>query len=347
MSEISQILKESYELPNCVIESAESPKITVRTSAYNHAPYIKKCIEGVLMQETNFQIEYIIGEDFSTDGTREIVFNYAKKYPEIIRVITADRNVGMKANNYRCRKAGRGEFTALCEGDDYWTDPKKLQKQIDLLSQYPECDLCFHPAKINYVDAPVVEAITGRRSNKNCIIPVKEFILNNGDFCPTASIVYRSRINEKLGEWYLNAPVGDYFFQILGAEHGGALYLNEVMSVYNKGTKNSWNARIKNDFERYRHVLEMCSSKRIFDEITEYRHHKWLRKRENRRLLNTFIPVHSGNQEKITEIKKIVAQHFNRSVRWRAYVILMISFFYHKLKGPKIKSTLMKLRSLQ
>lgn len=339
---LTRIIAESYELPNRVCETASHPKVTVRTSTFNHVPYIKKCIEGVLMQETDFQIEYIIGEDFSTDGTREIVFEYAEKYPETIRVITADRNVGMKANNYRCRKAGRGKFTALCEGDDYWTNSKKLQKQIDLLTENPECDLCFHPAKINYVDAPEIEAVTGRRSNKNCIIPVEKIILNNGDFCPTASIVYRSGINKYLGDWYLNTPIGDYFFQILGAERGGALYLNEVMSVYNKGTKNSWSDRVNNASERYRHVLDMCTSKRKFDEVTEYRHHKWLRKRETKRLLNTFMPVYSSNQEKISEIKKITRQHPHRSIRWRAYAILTLSFLYHKLHGKKIKNVLNK-----
>ena len=122
-SEIEKRIQDSYELKNNVLKVVPNPLVTVRTSTYQHAPFIKKCIEGVLMQKTDFPIEFIIGEDYSKDGTREIVFEYAKKYPDIIRVFTADYNVGSKANGRRCIKAARGKYMALCEGDDYWTDP--------------------------------------------------------------------------------------------------------------------------------------------------------------------------------------------------------------------------------
>src|SRR5690554_4305235 len=100
--EIERRIHDSYELPNNVLQAVPHPMVTVRTSTYQHGPYIQDCIEGVLMQKTNFPIEFIIGEDFSTDGTRDIVFEYAKRYPDIIRVITADYNVGSKANGRRC-----------------------------------------------------------------------------------------------------------------------------------------------------------------------------------------------------------------------------------------------------
>ena len=100
--EIEKRVADSYELPNEVLKEIPEPMVSVRTSTYNHGPYIKQCIEGVLMQKTSFPFEYIIGEDFSTDETREIVFEYAKKYPQIIRVVTADYNVGSKANGQRC-----------------------------------------------------------------------------------------------------------------------------------------------------------------------------------------------------------------------------------------------------
>jgi len=130
-------LADSYELPNRVKETVPDPLVTVFTVTYQHAHYIRDCIEGVLMQKTTFPVEYVIGEDCSTDGTREIVLEYAKKYPDKIRVVTADRNVGLKANAERCRKALRGKYAALCEGDDYWTDPLKLQKQVEFLEANP------------------------------------------------------------------------------------------------------------------------------------------------------------------------------------------------------------------
>jgi glycosyltransferase involved in cell wall biosynthesis len=110
---------------------------------YNHAPYIAQAIEGVLQQKVNFPFELVIGEDCSTDGTREIVLEYQKKYPDIIRAITSDKNVGMKKNGYRTLKACRGKYIAFCEGDDYWHHPYKLQKQADYLEGHPECGMVF------------------------------------------------------------------------------------------------------------------------------------------------------------------------------------------------------------
>ncbi len=107
------------------------PLVSVNTITFNHAPYIRTCIEGALMQKTNFPFEIVIGEDCSTDGTREIVFEYANNYPEKIRVITSDANVGAMENDKRTNFSCRGEYIAYCEGDDFWIDPLKLQKQYD------------------------------------------------------------------------------------------------------------------------------------------------------------------------------------------------------------------------
>lgn len=144
--ELQKRIEDSYEIPNNVLITVEKPLVTVRTSTYQHGAYIKECIEGVLNQKTKFNFEYIIGEDYSTDGTREIVFEYAKKYPDIIRVITADYNVGSKANGRRCILAARGKYMATLEGDDYWIDPLKLQKQVDFLEKNEDYGLVFTDA---------------------------------------------------------------------------------------------------------------------------------------------------------------------------------------------------------
>jgi len=127
------------------------PLVSVKMITYNHAPYIEQAIEGALMQKTNFPIELVIGEDCSTDGTREIVFEYQKKYPEIIRVITSDKNIGMKKNGYRSAKACRGKYIAFCDGDDYWHHPHKLQKQADYLENHPECGLVYSSYDVYHV----------------------------------------------------------------------------------------------------------------------------------------------------------------------------------------------------
>lgn len=117
------------------------PLVSVKMITYNHALFIAQAIEGVLQQKTTFPFELVIGEDCSTDGTRETVFEYQKKYPDIIRVITSDKNVGMMRNSLRALKACRGKYLAVCEGDDYWQSPYKLQKQVDYLERHPECGL--------------------------------------------------------------------------------------------------------------------------------------------------------------------------------------------------------------
>jgi glycosyltransferase involved in cell wall biosynthesis len=153
VAEIEKRVNDSYELPNSVIAVVQQPLVTVRTSTYQHGAFIRQCIEGVLMQKTTFPFEFIIGEDFSTDGTRQIVFEYAQRYPDIIRVITADYNVGMRANGIRCIRRARGKYIAQCEGDDYWTDPYKLQKQVDFLEQNHDYGLVHADCDIHYIES--------------------------------------------------------------------------------------------------------------------------------------------------------------------------------------------------
>ena len=127
------------------------PLVSIKMITYNHAPYIARAIEGVLQQKTRLPFELVIGEDQSTDGTREIVFAYQKKHPDIIRVITSDRNVGAKKNGLRTLKACLGKYIAFCEGDDYWQSPDKLQKQADYLERHPECGLVYSSYDVLHV----------------------------------------------------------------------------------------------------------------------------------------------------------------------------------------------------
>ena len=128
------------------------PLVSVKMITYNHRQYIAKAIEGVLQQKTNFYFELVIGEDCSTDGTREIVLEYQEKYPDSIRVITSDRNIGVKMNSTRARKACRGKYIAWCEGDDYWHHHDKLQLQVGLLEGDREIGLVHSEFDLYYVD---------------------------------------------------------------------------------------------------------------------------------------------------------------------------------------------------
>ncbi len=125
------------------------PVVSVHMITYNHEPYIRQAIEGVMMQRTDFEFELIIGEDASQDKTREICFEYQKRYPDKIRVLWWHENVGKFGGNLRRVTAHcRGEFIALCEGDDYWIDPLKLQKQVDVMRRFPAVGYCVTGAKV-------------------------------------------------------------------------------------------------------------------------------------------------------------------------------------------------------
>ncbi|MBM3299903.1 MAG: glycosyltransferase, partial [Deltaproteobacteria bacterium] len=115
----------------------QEPLASVLMITYNHRPYIAQAIECALNQQTDFPFEIVIGEDCSTDGTREIVFEYQRKHPDVIRVLTSDRNLGPMHNFLRTFDACTGKYVAICEGDDYWHHPEKLKMQVDFLESHP------------------------------------------------------------------------------------------------------------------------------------------------------------------------------------------------------------------
>jgi glycosyltransferase involved in cell wall biosynthesis len=231
-AEIERRVNDSYELPNRVLEAIPAPVVTVRTYTYQHAPYIRDCIEGVLAQKTAFPFEYIIGEDFSADGTREIVFEYAQRYPDVIRVVTADYNVGAKANVYRCIKRTRGKYIALCDGDDYWIDPNKLQKQFEFMETNPEYSMCCHDAIAirhdkrglpHYVSLPNLPRRLDINNDLSSIV----------SHIPTASLFARSYIANYLPcAYYLTTDNGDTALRLWCAHHGPIAYDSNIMSIY-------------------------------------------------------------------------------------------------------------------
>lgn len=238
--EINKRVSDSYEVKNNVLEAVPTPLVSIRTSTYNHGPYIKQCIEGVLMQKTNFPFEYIIGEDCSTDETREIVFDYAKRYPNIIRVITANYNVGSKANGRRCINACRGKYMAICEGDDYWIDPYKLQKQVDFLEEHSEYSFSCTAFRFYYQK----EGSFSDFSNKiNCAkLTHRDLIiaiLNKNSFrIQTNTVVFRKEIYLQLlkddpflysSNYFL---MGDTQLWVGLLSYGKLHYLNEFTAVY-------------------------------------------------------------------------------------------------------------------
>jgi glycosyltransferase involved in cell wall biosynthesis len=210
-----------------------TPLVSISCLAYNHKPYIRDAMEGFLMQKTNFPYEIVVHDDASTDGTTQIIKEYEDKYPELIFPIYQSENQYSKgihsiSATFIYPKT-RGKYIALCEGDDYWIDPRKLQQQIDFLESNPEYTLCFHNA---------IKLWENKSKNPKYFCPknLKEDLgmedLLSGWLVPTQSMVFRTDIFNTIPSWSNQIFNGDYLYQLWCAHHGKVRFIDKVMSVY-------------------------------------------------------------------------------------------------------------------
>jgi len=219
------------------------PLVSVITITYNHAPFISQCIEGILAQKTTFPFELVIGEDCSTDGTHEIVMDYSKKYPEIIQVATSESNVGSRANSIRAHRASQGEYTASCEGDDYWIDPLKLQKQYEASIKYDAVLVTHANFALFYQDGKITSESKIRRArNESGFLDLADIITGKALF-HTSSFFLHTTMLKNMPDWLRQTPVGDLPLKVIAACSGNIYYIDEIMSVYRKGTSGSYTDR--------------------------------------------------------------------------------------------------------
>ena len=232
-------------------------KVSVAMITYNHEPFIAQAIESVLMQQTDFAFELVIGEDCSTDATRNLVRSYAAKYPNKINALLHSKNLGPahspgKNNFVSVLKSCRGKYIALLEGDDYWTDPHKLQKQVNFLDRESDFAVCFHNAKIIY------ENNAQEPQNYCPATHKKEFSLEDllgENFIPTCSVVYRNGLIEKFPEWFYKTVMADWPLHILNAQMGRIGYIENTMGVYRIHSGGIWSG--ENEMQKFRHTLAL------------------------------------------------------------------------------------------
>lgn len=219
--------------------------VSICCLTYNHEKYISQAIDGFVMQQTNFKFEIIIGEDCSTDSTRSIIDEYILKYPDKIKLITSICNVGAMNNAVRVFKSARGKYIAICDGDDYWTDPLKLQKQVDFLEKnHNKYIMCGHYSKrirenneIHYMNLnpkPIIYSFNDVMTEKN-----KE--------SATLTIVYRNidEIREMFDtEWFLQCNAPDRFIKLYATfvSQKDIYILPEMMSCYRMHSGGMWSS---------------------------------------------------------------------------------------------------------
>ena len=201
---------------------------------YNDVSYIKKSIDSILMQKTNFNIEVIIHDDASTDGTQEVIKEYENKYPRIFRNILQAENQYSKGVDVTkfIFNYPKGKYIALIHGDDYWVDPYKLQKQVDFMESNPDYVMCFTRYQRYFEDTEVFQ-ISGHNESKT--YNLKDFM--HANHAATATVMFRS-LNFDL-KYLNNSPFGDWVLYNLILKYGDAYYMNDVTAVYRRHYFNS------------------------------------------------------------------------------------------------------------
>jgi glycosyltransferase involved in cell wall biosynthesis len=218
-------------------------KTSVLMITWNQRPFVQEALDSVLCQQTGFEFEVVVSDDCSTDGTQEILAEYARLHPERVRLILRPNNLGAVRNFFATYEECRGDYVAILEGDDHWTNSEKLRKQAELLDQDSDIAVCFHP----------VLQKDGDGVQPDQIIPPLEYQKRRSEFAdlvrmnyiPTCSVMFRNRLFGPPPSWLLDLAIGDWPMHLLNARHGSIGMLDEVMAVYRVHGKGIWSGRPK------------------------------------------------------------------------------------------------------
>lgn len=316
------------------------PLVSVCITTYNHENYIKQALDSVLAQEADFDFEILIGEDDSSDNTRAICIEYAEKYPDKIRLFLNDRKNVIyideiatgRWNFINNIKHAKGKYVAIIEGDDYWTDKKKLQYQANLLTEKPGCSICFHDAQILFEETNVycefsTHLIKSYGHNPLAGGNIIEFGIKEifeKWMMPTASIMYRRESLDSLPKWFCKIFSGDRAMQLLLADKGQVIYLNRKMCVWRRHSQGLSN---------YIDGVWLQKNKlNIFHEFNKYKNYKY-DELLSIRFAKALEQISYGGEENSINIK------VNKSIK-----PLLISMNYYKRFGvltPKMMLVMM------
>lgn len=215
----------------------KKPKLSIVCVSYNQENYIKQAIEGFLTQQTKFDFEIIISDDASNDSTPSIITKFAKENPHIIRHVLRKQNLGIQKNFAETLRLARGKYIAICEGDDFWTDVNKLQKQVDFLESHPKYGLCFHPVRVFFENEEEKDSVFPTRSEN---FSTRDLLSEN--FIQTNSVVYRRQ--KDYSNLATNVMPYDWYLHLYHTQFGKIGFINEIMASYRRHNDGAWwNAR--------------------------------------------------------------------------------------------------------
>jgi glycosyltransferase involved in cell wall biosynthesis len=218
--------------------------LSVAMITYGHSKYLKQAIDSILMQQTSFDFELVVSNDCSPDDTDEIIQEIIDSNPNghKIKYFSHKKNIGMMPNFIFTLEKCTGKYIALCEGDDYWIDPLKLQKQVDFLETHKDFSICFHNVNI-LTDVKFEEA--NIRKGIPSVTTINNLATQN--YINTPSVVYRNGLIPEFPIYFSKSPIGDYFLHMLNAKYGKIQYIDEIMAVYRVHDTSYWSSKDKSD----------------------------------------------------------------------------------------------------
>jgi glycosyltransferase involved in cell wall biosynthesis len=241
-----------------------APLVTVFLTTYNHERFLAEALESVLAQSTDFDVAVVVLEDCSTDGTRGILEEYRSQHPHRIRLVLNPRNLCSNATLARELAACASPYAALLDGDDYWTSPLKLQKQVAFLEDHPTFAICYHPVTILHEDGSRLPW-TWRHGDQKPVSTLGDLLL--GNFIPGCAPMIRRHLVDRLPPWYDDSESGDWALYIVYAHHGDIGYIPDDMGVYRVHAGGIWAGR--DAAEQLRHLI------RFFRDLEGHLDDRW------------------------------------------------------------------------
>jgi len=237
-------------------------KVSVWMSAYNHEKYISQCLDSVLNQKTDFDFDIILGEDCSKDLTREIVTDYKNRYPDKFRLYLPEKNIGMMEMDIATWNLCTGEYIALLNGDDYWTDEYKLQTQADFLDNNPDAVMCYHKARVeNETTGYVFDTVYPESGDEL----TAEYLLLGYNPVMTPTVMIRNILT--VPDYYRDLPYGDMPLYLLLSQKGKLKYIDKLMSLYRIHPSGQWQGE-----SVYNNLLKDIKFYEIMNEKLNYRY---------------------------------------------------------------------------
>lgn len=281
-----------------------TPLVSICCIAYNQENFVGAALEGFIAQRTSFPVEILIHDDASTDRTAAIIREFEQRHPHLIKAIYQTENQHSKrvrVGHLNYTRAS-GKYIAFCEGDDAWTDPLKLEKQITLMMRHPQCHLSFHPVReIDYA-RDLSERLVGVYGKANRVVGTDEIIVKKHGMLPTASCVATAEAVEKFMSFTRVRPyltVGDIYMQIITSLHGGALYIHDTMALYRTRTAGSWTLLTESDNRRrLAHIHARVKSFLELDDFTAARFRKAIRHANRKSILGVLRSDSFSSEDK-------------------------------------------------